>query len=405
MCWQIWYDQQNDLGRSNEKNGSTNVDNKGEENESARHRERESEREMNSDEKSRLKSKTVMKKPMSRGASNNHELSISFFLCICLSENTFLSDTHWISRTYHQREMSISHVIMAFLKESRGSFYPIWAASSLLLYWQLILLVSLNFLTLTSSQSSASWAHTFTAIGTSEYTSSNVSTNDFLAISLLVFCCAYTCRHKHAVYLSFIHSLLVFRLDYLNFLTRIGLCARAPVSNERRKTEANLLRTFLRVDSDSHRNSSARAHGRFLSSASRVDTPLQIQQKCRFHVRFDKELGLQQASRPAALEASFLLPTLLCFLLFFFLLLRHRRLFLLTRIFFFRFSSFSPPSLSVCLSVSLSLYYEHTTNASLGIDASLRRLMLLFFDDGDDSSGNVVRCRICWRSFSYFEQH
>lgn len=339
-----------------------------------------------------------MKKPMSRGASNNHELSISFFLSICLSENTFLSETHWISRTYHQREMSIFHVIMAFLKESRGSFYPIWAESSLLLSWQLVLLLPLNFLTLTSSRSSASWAHTFTVIGTSEYTSSDVSTNDFLAISLLFFCCAYTCRHKHAVYLSFIHSLLVFRLDYLNFLTRIGLCARAPVSNERRarrKTEANSLRTFLRVDSDSHRNSSARAHGRFLSSASRVDTPLHIQQKCRFHVRFDKELGLQQASRPAALEASFLLPTLLCFLLFFFFFVIV--VFSFLRGFFFLSLFF--------IFLRLSLYYEHTTNASLGIDASLRRLMLLFFDDGDDSSGNVVRCRICWRSFSYFEQH
>ena len=61
---------------------------------------KERKKKMNGDEKSMLKSKTLMKKPMSRGASNNHELSISFFLSICLSENTLLLYAHRIIGIY-----------------------------------------------------------------------------------------------------------------------------------------------------------------------------------------------------------------------------------------------------------------------------------------------------------------
>ena len=69
---------------------------------------------MNGDEKSMLKSKTLMKKPMSRGASNNHELSISFFLSICLPENTLLLYAHRIIGKFRSQVLNVHvDVLMA----------------------------------------------------------------------------------------------------------------------------------------------------------------------------------------------------------------------------------------------------------------------------------------------------
>ncbi len=98
---------------------------------------------------------------------------------------------------------------------------------------------------------------------------------------------------------------------------------RAPVlrherEREQRKTKGNFFRTFLRVCSNSHRNSSARAHGRFLSTTTRtttrVDTLLHININVDFMFASTKSLV---SRRKPVLETS-RLPLLFSVFFFFF---------------------------------------------------------------------------------------
>jgi hypothetical protein len=201
----------------------------------------------------------------------------------------------------------------------------------------------------------------------------------------------YTCRHKHSVYLSFIARLQTRLPKFLDKDRVVHRRACFKREKSEKKDEANSLRTFLRLDSDL---TGILQHGHtVVSFRQRVESTHHCIYSRNVDFMFASTKNLvfsKQAGRPTALEASFLLPTLLCFLLFFFFFV------IVVFSFLLGFFSFAFLHFSRRLSLSLSpLYYEHTTNASLGIDASLRRLMLLFFDDGDDSSGNIVCCRIC----------
>ena len=105
-------------------------------------------------------------------------------------------------------------------------------------------------------------------------------------------------RRKHSVYLSI---LFYYTHHYLNLLTSIQSNARARLSLDKRrgrerKDEGQFFRTLLRVCSNSHRNSSTRAHGRFLSTTTttRVDTLLHININVDFMFASVKELGLLQ---------------------------------------------------------------------------------------------------------------
>jgi hypothetical protein len=144
---------------------------------------------------------------------------------------------------------------------------------------------------------------------------------------------------------------------------------RARLSlDKRRKTKGNFFRTLLRVCSNSHRNSSARAHGRFLSTTSRVDTLLQININVDFMFASTKSLV---SSKQPVLETSFLATTILPFSFSF--------------VFCVCFFSFA----FLHIFFLLLLLYHERANALVGTDDSLLLLLFLFFDDDDDRR-NVV---------------